>query len=306
MSSNRMPAAFLGHGSPTNAIEHNRWTESWYELGRSVPAPRAILTISAHWYINATAVTAMATPRTIHDFYGFPDQLFDVEYPAPGDPALAAEIAEVVQPTWVGSDTDSWGLDHGTWSVLVHAFPDADVPVVQLSINADQPLEYHLDLGARLAPLRDRGVLVIGSGNVVHDLRSVDWARPDDGDDWARRFDAAAITTMAQDPGAAAGLRDHPDFRRAAPTPDHFIPLLYIAGLAAAGDEPAEVWDQGYAYGSLSMTSFVVGGPDRASTGHTDDTARSDTTRDDTTRDDTALDAPSVPPAQVPATGTNL
>ena len=254
-----MPAAFLGHGSPMNALERNRYTEAWRAFGASVPRPRAILAVSAHWYVNATAVTAMARPKTIHDFYGFPQPLFDVEYPAPGLPELAEEIADVVKPEPVGADRDSWGLDHGTWSVLVHAFPRADIPVVQLSLNALRPPEYHVAMGRKLAALRERGVLVLGSGNVVHNLRAIDWHQRDAGFDWARRFDEDARRLMAERPGDAASLFGHRDFRMVAPTDEHFLPLLYIAGMAAESGRGADVLVDGYAYGSLSMTCYTVG-----------------------------------------------
>ncbi len=254
-----MPAAFLGHGSPMNALERNRFTEAWRAFGASVPRPRAILMVSAHWYVNATAVTAMARPRTIHDFFGFPQPLFDIQYPAPGLPELADEVAEVARPDHVGPDHDGWGLDHGTWSVLVHAFPAADIPVVQLSINALKPPQWHLELGARLGRLRDRGVLLMGSGNVVHNLRAIDWKRPDAGFDWARRFDEHAREVMTGRPGDAASLVAHRDYPMAAPTPEHFLPLLYIAGAAAAAGSPAQVLVDGYAFGSLSMTSYGLG-----------------------------------------------
>lgn len=258
------PALFIGHGSPMNTLERNGFTDAWRRAGERLPRPRAIVVISAHWYFGATAVTAMARPRTIHDFYGFPERLFEFDYPAPGAPDAADEVAEVVKPLWVGLDRDQWGLDHGTWSVLAHLYPEADVPVVQLSINALRPLEYHVELGSRLAPLRDRGIMILGSGNVVHNLSRVQWNRPDTAFDWAERFDAAAVAQLAEDPSAVLKLVEHPDYKLAVPTPDHFIPLLYLAGLAAAGEGIAEPWLRGYAMGSLSMTCYRAGKTSRS------------------------------------------
>jgi 4,5-DOPA dioxygenase extradiol len=252
-----MPALFIGHGSPMNTLELNDFTDLWQTLGEQLPRPKALLVVSAHWFIGATAVTAMPRPRTIHDFYGFPQQLFDYDYPAPGSPDLAAQVADVVRPLWVGLDRDQWGLDHGTWSVLAHLYPDADVPVVQLSINALKPLDYHMELGARLTALRDHGVMIL-SGNVVHNLGLIEWKQPNAGFDWAQRFDDAVIEQMTGNPGDALLLAEHPDYAMAVPTPDHFIPLLYIAGLAREG-EGARPLMQGYSFGSISMTCYGIG-----------------------------------------------
>lgn len=255
----RMPALFIGHGSPMNTLELNDYTEAWRAFGKHLPRPRAILAVSAHWYFGATAVTAMTKPRTIHDFYGFPQALFDFEYPAAGDPDLAGEIVEVVKPEWVGLDRDQWGLDHGTWSVLAHLYPDADIPVVQLSINALRPLDYHVDLARRLAPLRERGVMILASGNVVHNLQRLQWNEPNAAFDWAERFDDAVVEQVSRDPGGILNVQEHPDYALAVPTPDHFAPLLYIAGLASAeGTRPAPLL-RGYSMGSISMTCYGIG-----------------------------------------------
>jgi 4,5-DOPA dioxygenase extradiol len=254
-----MPALFIGHGSPMNTLERNGFTEAWRAWGKRLPRPRAVLVVSAHWYFGATAVTAMPRPRTIHDFYGFPQELFDFDYPAPGAADVAGEVVEALRPVWCGLDLDQWGLDHGTWSVLAHLYPEADVPVVQLSINALKPLDYHLELGARLDSLRERGIMVVASGNVVHNLRRVEWNRPDAAFDWAERFDDAVARQLSEAPGDILKLAEHPDYREAVPTPDHFIPLLYLAGLAAAEGAVLDPLVRGYAMGSISMTCYGLG-----------------------------------------------
>jgi len=255
-----MPAAFIGHGNPMNALENNRYTEAWSSFASTLPRPSAILVVSAHWYVNITAVTAMTVPRTIHDFYGFPSDLFNVQYPAPGDPEVAQRIVDVVEPTYVGLDEDSWGIDHGTWSVLVHMFPKADVPVLQLSINAELPFDYHFNLGSRLHELRKEGVLIIGSGNVVHNLRLVDPRFAGQGTDWAHRFDDDVAAVMTGDASQLGRAADHGDYRLAVPTPDHFLPLAYVAGLSAAAATPTTTLVDGYEMGSLSMTAYALAG----------------------------------------------
>ena len=280
------PAAFLGHGNPMNTLADNRYTQAWRQLGQSAGRPRAVLCISAHWYINGTAVTAMPKPRTIHDFFGFPRELFEFEYPAPGAPDVAREIVEAVKPGYVGFDEETWGLDHGTWSVLAHVFPDAGVPVLQLSLHASQDAAYHVDLGARLAPLRERGVMIVASGNVVHNLRRIDWQRPGAAFDWAVRFDEAVRKIMTTDPARIVDIASHRDYGLAVPTAEHFLPLLYLAGLAQAAGKPATVITEGYDMGSLSMTAYGLDAP----------VAKSDGTKD----------TPPFPnPRDIPAGDTN-
>lgn len=256
----RLPTLFLGHGNPMNALHDNPWTQAWAALGERLPRPRAVLSVSAHWYLPETAVTAMAAPRTIHDFGGFPRELFEVQYPASGDPDLARRVAELLQPLEVRAD-HSWGLDHGTWSVLRHVFPAADIPVVQLSIDNSQPSAFHYGLGQLLRPLRDEGVLLVGSGDVVHNLHAYAWGRhPVEPFDWALRFEALARELMQR--GEHQPLLDYEllgrDAELSIPTPDHFLPLLYVLGASAPG-EPVSFPVEGMDGGSISMLSVQLG-----------------------------------------------
>ena len=258
-SSARMPVIFFGHGSPMNTLASNQYTETWRKLGASVPKPKAILAISAHWVTRGTAVTAMAKPRTIHDFGGFPQALYEVEYPAPGEPGLAARVRDLLAPVEVGLD-ESWGLDHGTWSVLVHAFPDAGIPVVQLSMDGAKPAQFHYATGKRLAPLREEGVLVIGSGNVVHNLMLMRSGEGVPAFAWAQRFNDKVRAALASvDHEALLDFeRLGEDARLSVPTPEHYLPLLYIAALQAADETMAFAVD-GYEAGSLGMLTAVAG-----------------------------------------------
>ncbi|HJT15965.1 MAG TPA: 4,5-DOPA dioxygenase extradiol [Thermoanaerobaculia bacterium] len=247
----RLPAMFFGHGNPMNALDDNAWTRAWRGIGESLPKPKAILAISAHWYLPATLVTAMEQPRTIHDFGGFPRELYAVKYPAPGDPELARRLTQLL-----GADEDhQWGLDHGTWSVLCHLFPNADVPIVQLSIDETQPPKFHYELGTRLAPLRDEGILIIGSGNIVHNLHAYAWGRhTPEPFDWAVRFEKQAREMLLA--GNDELLIDYEALGRDAvlsvPTPDHYLPLLYVMGTRHKDDRVAFP-TEGIDGGSVSM-----------------------------------------------------
>ena len=258
--SSRLPTIFFGHGNPLNAIQRNAYTKGWSAIGESIEKPKAVLCVSAHWYIPDTAVTAMPQPRTIHDFGGFPRELYEVQYLAAGSAALAHRVEQLLTPIPVGMD-QGWGLDHGTWSVLSHVFPQADVPVVQLSIDETQPPEFHYQLGQRLAPLRDEGVLVIGSGNLVHNLHTYAWGRHDaEPFDWAVRFETRARELIMS--GDFVSLVDYESLGRDAllsvPTPDHYLPLLYVLG-AAQPDDSITFPVEGFDGGSVSMLSVKFG-----------------------------------------------
>ena len=254
----RMPALFIGHGSPMNAIEDNEFSRAWAEVGQSIPKPKAILCISAHWETVGTRVTSMDRPRTIHDFHGFPKPLFDMEYPAPGDPALARLIHKWVVDMPITLDSD-WGLDHGSWSVLCRMFPKADIPVVQLSLDRTKPPAFHYGLGKSLRELRNRGILIVASGNIVHNLGAVVWR--DTAHHWALEFDRQIKRLIVS--GDHDAIIDYDQFGEAAkasvPTPEHFLPLLYILGLQETGEE-VTFFNEKVTLGAISMTSLLVGG----------------------------------------------
>ncbi len=266
--SNRMPAIFFGHGNPMNALAKNAYTDAWTAIGSSIPRPKAILCVSAHWYLPGTAVTAMPSPRTIHDFGGFPRELYAVEYPAPGSPEIAKRVRDLLAaPTmsgWPGLAVkldQEWGLDHGTWSVLCHVFPKADIPVVQLSIDETRSPEFHYQLGRQLQPLRDEGVLIVGSGNIVHNLHTYAWGKHEvEPFDWAVRFETLARQLLLQ--GNDAALVGYESLGRdallAAPTPDHYLPLLYVLGARRADDE-VSFPISGFDGGSISMLTVQLG-----------------------------------------------
>lgn len=256
-----LPAIFFGHGNPMNALMSNAYTEGWATIGNSIARPKAILAISAHWYFPDTAVTAMRAPRTIHDFGGFPRELHMVQYPAPGSPQLAARVQQLLAPVSVGLDESDWGLDHGTWSVLCHVFPKADIPVVQLSIDETKPPSFHYNLAKQLTPLRDEGVLIIGSGNLVHNLHAYAWGKHEvEPFEWAVRFEKLAREYLLT--GNHGPLVNYEELGRdallAAPTPDHYLPLLYVIAQRRAGDVvtfPVEGFDGG----SISMMTVQIG-----------------------------------------------
>ena len=256
----RMPAVFVGHGNPMHALARNAYTEGWSAIGAALPAkPRAVLSVSAHWYVPKTAVTAMAKPPTIHDFGGFPRELHEVQYPAPGSLEFAAKVADLLRPFAV-MDT-SWGLDHGTWSVLVHMFPDADIPVVQLSIDETQEAAWHYETARRLSPLRDQGVLILGSGNIVHNLHTYSWGKHNTQPyDWAVRFEN--IVRKALSSGDVESLITYEKLGKDAllsvPTPEHYLPFLYILAQRQK-DEEISFPVEGFDGGSISMLAVKIG-----------------------------------------------
>lgn len=262
MSHSRMPALFLGHGSPMNVLEDNCYTRGWRQLGDLLPRPKAIVMISAHWVTRGVAVTAMAKPRTIHDFGGFPQALYDIRYPAPGAPELARRIADLLAPTPVIEDKEAWGFDHGAWGVMIKMYPGADIPVVQISLDQTRPAAWHYEQGKKLAALRDEGILLAASGNVVHNLRAARWQADSEPYPWAISFNEYVKNNLTWQ-GAAerhplVNYLQHEAGALANPTPEHYLPLLYILG-SRDGKEPVSIPLEGIEMGSLSMLSVQVG-----------------------------------------------
>ena len=256
-----LPAIFFGHGNPMNALMKNAYTEGWRRIGTETPRPRAILSVSAHWFVPGTGVTISTAPRTIHDFGGFPRELYQVQYPAPGDPDLAHRVQQLLAPLPVTLD-NSWGLDHGTWSVLRHVYPGADIPIVQLSIDETQPASFHFEVGRKLAPLRDEGILIVGSGNLVHNLHAYAWGRHmPDPYDWAVHFEneAKQMITAGEFKPLIEYEKLGPEAMLSIPTPDHYLPLLYIIGSRQQND-PITFPVEGVDGGSISMLTVRVGG----------------------------------------------
>jgi 4,5-DOPA dioxygenase extradiol len=260
-STKQMPVLFLGHGSPMNAIEENEFVQGFREIGKTIPKPNAILCVSAHWETKGTFVTAMEKPMTIHDFGGFPQELFDVQYPAPGNPALAKETKELIKKTEVGLD-EKWGLDHGAWSVVKHLYPDADVPVIQMSLDYTQTPQYHYELAKELASLRKKGVLIVGSGNMVHNLRMVAWDKlntADYGYDWAiEASEKMKKYILNDDYQPLINYKSQGRaFDLAIPSPDHYLPLLYTLALKEE-NEKVSLFNDKAVGGSLTMTSLKI------------------------------------------------
>jgi 4,5-DOPA dioxygenase extradiol len=255
----RQPALFLSHGSPMNALADNEHTRAWQRIGRELIPPRAIITVSAHWYTRGTFVTAEARPKTIHDFGGFPPALYEIAYPAPGEPSLAAKVVDQLVEFNASSRTD-WGLDHGTWSVLRHVFPSASIPVIQVSIDATRPWSDQLAIGRRLSALRDDGVLLVGSGGIVHNLSRVDWSGQGAVPEWATRFEQwVCDRAVSGDVAPLADTRQFDDAGRiAVPTPDHYLPLLTVLG-SRRDDEGVSILHRGYELGTISLTALRVG-----------------------------------------------
>nr|WP_113865406.1 4,5-DOPA dioxygenase extradiol [Brenneria salicis]NMN93110.1 4,5-DOPA dioxygenase extradiol [Brenneria salicis ATCC 15712 = DSM 30166]RBP65189.1 4,5-DOPA dioxygenase extradiol [Brenneria salicis ATCC 15712 = DSM 30166]RLM31761.1 4,5-DOPA dioxygenase extradiol [Brenneria salicis ATCC 15712 = DSM 30166] len=259
-NTSRMPALFLGHGSPMNVFENNPYTQAWQALGESLPRPKAIIAVSAHWYTRGTAVTAMEKPRTIHDFGGFPQALFDTQYPAPGSPELAAKIQQVLAPYPVVADQSQWGFDHGSWGVLIKMYPNADIPVVQLSVDGTKPAAHHYELGRKLATLRDEGFMIVASGNVVHNLRMIKWDGGGEPYPWAVSFNQFVRDNLTYqgDDHPLVNFMQHEGAALSNPTPDHFLPLLYVLG-GWDGKEAITIPIDGLDMGSISMLSVQVG-----------------------------------------------